>query len=147
MVLMKSGKSPARLPANYEIVLDIVREQGRGQHATTGDIFAEAKRRKATIGYSTVYRALDRLEQLGLVSEVRIPGTTTALYEPVGTNHVHFVCEGCGMVEDIDHSPSPKTFSHLAEDRHIEITGISLTLHGRCAACKADEASLPAGRP
>ena len=136
---MNSDKSAVRLPANYKIVLDIIREQGTGEHATTGDIFAKAKRRKPEIGYSTIYRALDRLRVLGLVSELRIPGTSSALYEPVRTSHAHFVCDGCGRVDDIDHSPSASAFKQLAKGRDIEITGISLTLHGMCADCRSGE--------
>jgi Fe2+ or Zn2+ uptake regulation protein len=134
-----------RLPPNHRVVLEIVREQGRGHHATTSDIFFEAKRRKPQIGYSTVYRALDRLRQLGLVSEVRIPGTASALYEPVGTSHVHFVCDACGRVDDIDHAPSPAGFMSLAEGRDIDITGVSLTLHGLCPACKSGRKSADSG--
>jgi Fe2+ or Zn2+ uptake regulation protein len=130
------ANDPVRLPPNHRIVLEIVREQGRGRHATTSDIFTEAKRRKPRIGYSTVYRALDRLRQLGLVSEVRIPGAASALYEPVGEGHVHFVCDTCGRVADIDHSPAPAQFEQLARGRDIEITGVSLTLHGLCPECK-----------
>jgi Fe2+ or Zn2+ uptake regulation protein len=133
---MKNDESALRLPPNYRTILDIVREQGRGHHATTGDIFSEAKRRKPGIGYSTVYRALDRLRQLGLVSEVRIPGAASVLYEPAGTSHVHFVCDGCGRVDDIDHPPSPSEITRIVEGRGMQVTGVLLTLHGLCADCK-----------
>lgn len=133
---MTSVNPGGRLPKNYRIVLEVVREQAMGQHATTSDIFSEAKRRQPRIGYSTVYRALDRLRHLGLVSEVRIPGTASALYEPLGSTHAHFVCDRCGRVDDIDDSPPPSAFSGLAEERHIEITNVSLTLHGICAQCR-----------
>lgn len=133
---MDSDQPAVRLPANYRIVLDIIRGQGTGEHATANDIFSEAKRRKPEIGYSTVYRALDRLRALGLVSELRIPGANSMLYEPVRTSHAHFVCDGCGQVDDIEHSPSPSDFEQLARGRNIDITGISVTLHGRCAPCR-----------
>jgi Fur family ferric uptake transcriptional regulator len=134
---MKSDKAAIRLPPNYRTVLAVVEEQGRGQHATTSDIFSEAKRRKPSIGYSTVYRALDRLRELGLVSEVRIPGAASVLYEPSGSSHVHFVCDGCGRVDDIAHDPSSADIAQLVKGRDFEVTGISLTLHGVCADCRA----------
>ena len=129
------------LPPNYRTVLEVVREQGRGQHATTSDIFSEAKRRRPRIGYSTVYRALGRLRALGLVAEVRIPGAASVVYEPIGTSHAHFVCDACGHIDDIDHAPSPSEFDGLARGRDIAVTRVSLTLHGLCPDCKAGRKS------
>ncbi len=58
---MKTSDHSKRLPANYQLVYDVVRAQAPGVHAPAGDIFSRAKALKATLGYSTVYRALDRL--------------------------------------------------------------------------------------
>jgi Fe2+ or Zn2+ uptake regulation protein len=133
---MVDSQPDPRLPSNYNVILEVVRSQGTGQHATTSDIFAEAKRRKPRIGYSTVYRALNRLRDLGLVLEVRIPGAASALYEPMGTSHAHFLCKGCGRVDDIDYIPSKAVFAELSLGRDMEISDLSVTAHGLCAACR-----------
>jgi Fe2+ or Zn2+ uptake regulation protein len=133
---MVDSQPDPRLPSNYNVILEVVRSQGTGQHATTSDIFAEAKRRKPRIGYSTVYRALNRLRDLGLVLEVRIPGAASALYEPMGTSHAHFLCKGCGRVDDIDYIPSKAVFAELSLGQDMEISDLSVTAHGLCAACR-----------
>lgn len=126
----------AKLPKNYQIVHDVVQRLGAGTHATTGRIYEEARRVQPRIGHSTVYRALDRLEELGLVLELRVPGAASALYEPVRAHHAHIICTGCGRVDDIDHAPSPGQFAEVARGRDFEVREVSLTLHGLCGACR-----------
>ena len=133
--MSNAGPSP-RLPRNYQLVYDVVREQASGLHATSSEIFAEARRRQPRIGYSTVYRALNRLRDLGLILEVRVPGAPSALYEPVSPGHAHFLCSRCGRVDDLDCSLAPSVLEDLTRNRRIEVTGVSLTLHGVCASCR-----------
>ena len=134
---MQTAKPPARLPKNYQIVHDVVSAQAPGRHAAAYEIHAEAKRRQPTIGYSTVYRALDRLRDEGLVQEVRVPGTASALYEPSRHGHAHFLCTGCGRVEDIDYAVPAADLSRLAAAHDVAIAAVSLTFNGLCPRCRA----------
>lgn len=129
-----------RLPENYRLVFAVVCEQAEGAHATAGEIFAEAKRRRPRIGHSTVYRALDRLRDLGLILEVRVPGAASALYEPNRPGHAHFMCERCGRVEDIEYALAPAQFHDVIAARGAEVTGVSLTFQGVCAECRGSAA-------
>ena len=133
---MSSARPSPRLPRNYQLVHDVVRDQRPGMHATSGEIFAEARRRQPRIGYSTVYRALNRLRDLGLILEVRVPGAPSALYEPVSPGHAHFLCGRCGRVDDIDCTLAPSVLEEVTRSQSVEVTGVTLTLHGVCAACR-----------
>lgn len=137
---MIQARGTDRLPENHRLVYDVVRGQEPGTHATTRDIFAAVARRRPGIGYSTVYRALDRLCALGLVAQVRVPGGTSAVYEPARTDHAHFLCTGCGRVDDVDYTLAPAELEALAAARGIEVSEATLTLRGTCARCR------PAGR-
>lgn len=130
-----------RLPENHRLVYDVVCEQAEGLHTTAGEIFAEARRRRPRIGHSTVYRALDRLRDLGLVSEVRVPGAASSLYEPIRSGHAHFLCERCGRIEDIPYAVPLEQFHGVAESQGVEIRAVSLTLHGVCAGCSGAPAA------
>ena len=77
----------ARLPRNYRAVYAVLCDLGLGEHAGAGEIYVAARKRQPTIGYSTVYRALERLTTLGLITEVRVPGAQSILYEPVRAAH------------------------------------------------------------
>lgn len=136
-----------RLPANYRLVLDVVRELGSGRHLATMDIFIEAKRRRPAIGYSTVYRGLARLCELGLVAEIIVPGSCAA-YETASAHHAHFRCDGCGLLSDVDYAIPPETVARIAQASGIEITGEALTFRGLCARCRTTlpcSAALRAG--
>ena len=78
-----SRRRPA-LPKNYQLIYEIVERSGIGRHLTSSDIYAKALKRRPGIGFSTVYRGLERLRDLGMVSELHVPGTDAAAYEPAG---------------------------------------------------------------
>jgi len=144
---MHTAKPPAatqpiaRLAKNYQLVYEIVRAQGRGRHLATADVFDMAKRRRLGIGYTTVYRALARLRDSGLICEILLPGADSAYYEVAGEAHAHFRCDRCGHVADVDYVPSKRVVAELAKRHEFEVSDVLLSLHGRCARCREREAS------
>ena len=133
---MASPMQPS-LPKNYQLVYDIVEESGVGRHLTTSEIYAEAVKRRPGVGFSTVYRGLERLRDLGLVSELLIPGADAATYEPAGSRHAHFRCSTCGTIEDVDYAIAPSTLEQLARQHGFKIKNESVAFEGLCAACSA----------
>ena len=144
---MTTTDGSKRLPTNYQLVYDLVRGQPPGEHAAAGDIFTRAKALKPSLGYSTVYRALDRLCRMGLVLELHLPGMNAALYEQARAGHAHFVCRACGRIEDVDCDVPADAIHSFVRGRDGEVEEIILTVHGRCTSCRsaaAEPAPLPA---
>lgn len=133
-----------RLPGNHRLIHEIVCGLPQGSHATVGEVFTAARARRPRIGFSTVYRALGRLRDLGLVAEVRVPGRGAAVYEPARCSHAHFVCEGCGTVDDVDYALPGPVLDELSHRCGGGITGAFLTLHGTCARCAGRETAVAA---
>ena len=136
---MKSNTStpaPSRLAKNYRLVHEVVHEQGHGTHLSVAEVWKLAKQRRPGIGFTTVYRALGRLREIGLVSEIRVPGADNAYYEPSGQPHAHFRCRSCGKVDDVDYVLSQPVVDELARRAGADVSEVSLTLHGRCAHCR-----------
>jgi Fe2+ or Zn2+ uptake regulation protein len=131
---MASSVRP-KLPKNYELIYEIVQASGIGRHLTPSDIFAKAHKRRPGIGFSTVYRGLERLCELGLVSELNVPGVGAATYEPSGPRHAHFRCSACGGIEDVAYAIPPRTLKTLALQHGFKIATERVTFEGRCAAC------------
>ncbi|MBV9270728.1 MAG: transcriptional repressor, partial [Candidatus Eremiobacteraeota bacterium] len=134
---MTLATSEPRLTKNYRLVYEIVREQGPGRHLAMADLYALAKNRRPGIGFTTVYRALIRLRDMGLVSEIVVPGADSAYYEPAGDAHAHFRCRTCGKVEDIEYVVPTAVIEKLSRAHGIDVSDVSVSLHGRCADCRA----------
>jgi len=130
--------SPAghRLPKNHRLVNDVVREHGHGRHLTTADVHALARLHQPRIGFTTVYRALNRLSRLGLVSEVRVPGADMTYYETPVDPHAHFRCETCGRIDDLDYRLPGGDVERIALSHGIDVREAVVTISGLCAACR-----------
>lgn len=125
------------LPKNYRLIYEIVEASGIGRHLTPSQIYAKAYRRRPGIGFSTVYRGLERLRDLGLVSELHVPGADSAAYEPSGPRHAHFRCSACGAIEDVEYAIPARTLKTLGLAHGLSIESERVTFAGRCAACTA----------
>lgn len=133
---MDRDQRPVRLPKNYQLVYDLVRGAGPGVHLTTNQLYAMAKRRRPAIGFTTVYRGVQRLRDLGMIDEIIVPGSDAAFYEPAGQPHAHLRCARCGQVQDVDYALEPAVLTALGHQTGARIDGALLTLHGVCAACR-----------
>ena len=88
-------------------------------------------------GRSTVYRALDHLTEMGLIRRLSV-GKKSAVYEYIRTNHMHFVCERCGNIFDIE-----ADFTGMAAEaaKHFghRVSWCEMTGHGVCRDCLEKE--------
>src|ERR1700685_1981917 len=133
---MATSAQPS-LPKNYQLIYKIVEESGIGRHLTSSEIYAKAVKRRPGIGFSTVYRGLERLRDLGLVSELYVPGVDAAAYEPSGPRHAHFRCSECREIEDVAYAIPTRTVKALALQHGFAIESEHVTFEGRCVACGA----------
>jgi Fur family ferric uptake transcriptional regulator len=130
-----------------ESLLEILRERGHrltpqrimvlqaiedsDDHISAEEIYAQAHARYPYMNISTVYRTLELLKELGLVSETDLGGGRLR-YHPAGkAQHHHLVCQKCGKVQDIDFSVFQRLHHELmasygfnADLKHTAIFGI-----------------------
>jgi len=105
-------------------------------HISAEDIYAQVVAKYPNVNVSTVYRTLELLEQLGLVTKTEM-GVGRIMYHPLEKgHHHHLVCRECGNVIDLDESAlTPlkeillKDYQFIADLRHLGILGL-------CANCK-----------
>jgi Fe2+ or Zn2+ uptake regulation protein len=135
------ASSARSLPKNYRLIYEIIQESGLGCHLTSAELYAKALKRQPGIGFSTVYRGLERLRDLGLVSELNVPGTDAATYEPFGPRHAHFRCGACGKIEDVAYAIPERTLEALALEHGFKIESERVTFEGQCAACRTSPAA------
>ena len=127
--------SDLRLPANYQVVLDVVTDLGPGSHVSAGEIYVRARARQPRIGFATVHRGLARLSELGYLLKLDVPGAAAAIYEPAVAPHAHFRCTGCGTITDLDFALPPATRDEIAARHGVRIETEAVTFAGRCRDC------------
>lgn len=100
-------------------------------HMTAEEIMQWAARRYPALNLATVYRTLDLLCQVGLVSQTDLGGGATT-YELVGDSpHHHLACERCGGVIEMDEAlltslrdEALRVYGFHANPRHLAIFGV-----------------------
>jgi Fur family transcriptional regulator, ferric uptake regulator len=95
----------------------------------------DALRAGRRVGRASVYRVLDELETLGLVSRVDV-GDGIARYEPHRGHHHHLVCDGCGRLEPFQDDALEQAIRRLADRVSFDVSDHDVTLHGCCERCR-----------
>jgi Fur family ferric uptake transcriptional regulator len=102
-----------------------------GGHMTAEEILQWASRRYPALNLATVYRTLDLLSQVGMVTQTDLGGGA-ATYELVGDSpHHHLACERCGGVIEMDEAlleglrdQALRVYGFHANPRHLAIFGV-----------------------
>jgi Fur family transcriptional regulator, ferric uptake regulator len=90
------------------------------------------------VGRATVYRVLDELDHLGLVTRIEI-GDGLARYEAVFPNgaqhHHHLVCDDCGKLVPFSDDELERAIRRVARRESFVVNDHDVTLHGFCPDC------------
>lgn len=121
-----------RITPQRQLVLEAVNALS---HGTPEEILAQVQIKAAAVNLSTIYRTLEVLEEVGLVTHAHI-GHGAPTYHTVETDvHIHLVCDTCGTVQSIP-AEDAAIFVELVRDKagfETDVTHVSL--HGQCATC------------
>jgi Fur family ferric uptake transcriptional regulator len=105
-------------------------------HATPEEIAASVQRTAKGVNISTIYRTLDLLDTLGLVTHTHLNHGAPTYHLAAEGGHVHLVCQDCGKVDQV----SPETVGPLCqaldEAQGFETNVTHLTVFGRCKDCR-----------
>jgi len=102
-------------------------------------VFARVRKVMPRISLGTVYRNLQRLAEEGRIGVTYLEGRV-ARYDPTPSTHDHFVCEGCGRIEDLAPSRPLAGLRAVRRAGHL-VTSHAYVLSGRCRACRTRAAS------
>jgi len=105
-------------------------------HLTSHEVYEQIRGRLPAVNPSTIYRALERLANLGKIS-VSDMGTGSAVYESVTDGlHHHLVCQKCGCVYTIGHAEVGSFFAAIQEKDRFRVITNHLVLFGMCERCE-----------
>ncbi|HEX2772067.1 MAG TPA: Fur family transcriptional regulator [Micromonosporaceae bacterium] len=121
-----------RLTAQRQLILEAVHGLG---HATPEQVHAAVREVAAGVNITTIYRTLELLERLGLVTHTHLShGSPT--YHPAGDDeHVHLVCRSCGRVREVEPEVVQPLADRLAGERGFQVDIGHVALFGVCAVC------------
>ena len=127
-----------RLTAPRQLVLEAVVALG---HATPDQVHAEVAQRAAGVNITTVYRTLELLEELGLVTHAHLSHGAPS-YHPVGAEqHVHLVCHGCGRIQELARTALVDLADGLSASHGVRLDIGHVALFGTCAGCAGGRSS------
>jgi Fur family ferric uptake transcriptional regulator len=124
-----------RLTPQRQLVLEAVTDLG---HATPEEIATAVRRTANGVNISTVYRTLELLEDLGLVTHTHL-GHGAPTYHPADEHdHVHLVCRSCGAVEEVAPAMVQDTVDRLAAERGFRVDVRHFGIFGVCGPCASE---------
>jgi Fur family transcriptional regulator, ferric uptake regulator len=123
-----------RITPQRQLVLESVERLG---HGTPEELLVEVQKTASGVNLSTIYRNLEVLEEVGLVTHAHI-GHGAPTYHSVDDHvHIHLVCDRCGTVQSIEATVAEPFLNDLREATGF-VTDVShVALHGMCADCGA----------
>lgn len=121
-----------------KIILEVLLESQT--HLNVEDINDILKKDK--IGIATIYRGLNQFTELGITKELNIDGISFYELKIFGQKplHIHFKCNSCGDLIDIDNNEISLKYINLTSDledkNDVEINDIDILFKGLCSNCK-----------
>lgn len=130
-VVRASGR---RLTLQRRLVLEAVQ---RARHHVTADEIAKRVRVKhPQIDPSTVYRNLQALEELGLVTHTHLDDRITRWHRADSHPHGHLVCRVCGQETEVDPQALAAMASRLRNDHGFDADLAHSAVVGICRRCR-----------
>jgi Fur family ferric uptake transcriptional regulator len=97
----------------------------------------ELRARSPAPGRASIYRALEQLEQLGLVQRLEVC-RGTAGYErvdPGGEHHHHAICRECGRMIPFEDAGLERAIAGVGERMGFDAAAHEVVIRGRCERC------------
>jgi Fur family transcriptional regulator, ferric uptake regulator len=112
------------------------------EHVTADELAAAVQAHHPDVHLSTVYRALDAFEKLGVGTHVHL-GHGRAIYHLTDEIHHHAVCEACGAVVELAADVFDDLQRRLEREHGFRADAHHFALVGHCGACAGEPQRAP----
>ena len=123
-----------RVTDQRRAILRVLFEQS--DHVSADDLATRVHAQLPDVHVTTVYRFLEILEEMGLVSHVHL-GHGPAVYHLIAGHHAHVICDRCGAIGVIDAAMMHRWSAQLDTSAGFSLVEQHFAFAGRCAACRA----------
>jgi Fur family ferric uptake transcriptional regulator len=136
-----------RITVGREVILNVL--AGTAEHLSAEDIYIKVHSINPSVGLTTVYRTLELLVKIGMVSKFDF-GDGRARFElteePKGTrHHHHLVCTGCSRIVDYSDFINEEIAilkrieDNLSKKYNFKITNHLVQYYGLCPKCSGEK--------
>lgn len=123
-----------RLTPQRLMVLEMIAESSA--HISAEEIYERIRPRYPHINISTIYRTLELLKQLDMVTMTDLgEGRVSYHYASKGRHH-HLICRKCGASTELDESLLGPLKKALSEEHGFQADLSHLAIFGLCRACQ-----------
>lgn len=127
-------ESGLRLTPQRLLILETL--QSTDEHISAEEICTRVRQSYPYVNISTVYRTLDTLRELGLVTSADLGGGSVRYHWADKGRHHHLVCQRCGKMLDLDEELT-KELELAIEQRYAFRANLThLTIFGICQNCR-----------
>ena len=85
---------------------------------------------------STIYRTLELLGELGLVTHTHLGHGPPTYHAATDNDHLHLVCRVCGALVETDVSVADGLIERLDAEHGFETDARHFAIFGRCRDCR-----------
>jgi len=117
-------------PQRYAVYRYLAEHPG---HATAEEIYRGINQDDPRSSRATVYNAVHALVRAGLVREIHVDGGP-ARYDANREWHGHFLCENCGVIEDVEWIARPPV-PQRSVLKGRRVYDCEVLMRGLCASC------------
>ena len=132
-IVSKLSEQGYRLTPQRMMVLSAI--ENSDNHISAEEIYAQVIAKYPHVNISTVYRTLELLKRLGLVTETDLGGGRVRYHPADKGHHHHLVCQECGRIIDLDESVLSSLKSTLLREYKFSADLRHLAIFGRCPNC------------
>lgn len=134
-VMAKLKEKGYRITAQRRVIVEkIVQTAGL---LTVAEVWNLVRDEYSDIGLDTIYRNINVLTEIGVLTPITGVGNDSTRYELVhATHHHHVVCIKCGQAVCIDYCPINQEFIDMLRLKGYELIRHNVELLGICTECK-----------
>jgi Fur family peroxide stress response transcriptional regulator len=125
-----------RCTVQRRVILETVLELDN--HPSADQVFEPVEARLPGISRTTVYRALEHLSHMGVITKACHPGRV-ARFDPRLELHHHLVCLRCNQLIDFEDEALNELTVPDTSDLGFEVSDYRVQLRGTCQSCREKE--------
>lgn len=110
-----------------------------GKHVSVDELYEKVKQIDKSVGYSTVWRNLKIICEVGLAREVNAGDGITRYDRVTRKPHGHLFCLSCKKLFEFDLEDMPEKLASIANHKSFETENLKVEIEGYCSDCRSKE--------